>query len=222
MREPIRLLLVVDHTIMGQGIEMLLSQEPDLHVVEKVVSGVTAVTRYQAVRPDVTLLTVSSPLSEGGLAVIAALRRTDAAARLVVLSIEDSDQIAAAAIRAGATGYLLKEASLADLVKAIRTVYEGRPALSPDLMLKLIELIKRPSTPDDSDKLLTLRESDIVRLVAQGLTNQEIADHLIISERTVRTHISHILLKLNLSNRTQLALHALRHGWVRLDGTLAK
>lgn len=218
MSERIGLLLVTDQMLLRQGLAALLSDNPAVELVGEARNGEEAVACYKTICPDVVLICLESPQADS-LPLITALRRLQATARIVILERATAAEDLVAAIQAGALGYLLPEASLADLVKTIQTVYAGQPALSPALMPRLVEVVKRPSSNKaHSDKLLTQREFDIVRLVAQGLTNQEIADQLIISERTVRTHISHILLKLNLSNRTQLALHALRSGWTGLDG----
>jgi two-component system, NarL family, response regulator LiaR len=220
--KKIRLLLVSDQTLIGEGLDLLLADNPVIDLVGRVTSGEEAVARYKEVRPDVVVLCLE-PQPAGALPVVAALRRLHTAVRIIILERTTGAPDLVAAVQAGVMGYLLPGASLADLVAAVQTVHAGQAALSPELTSQLIEVVKRPSPPAaSSEKLLTRREADIVCLVAQGLTNQEIADQLIISERTVRTHISHALLKLNLSNRTQLALYALRSGWVHLDSAEAQ
>jgi two-component system, NarL family, response regulator LiaR len=222
MSKKIRLLLVSDQTLLGEGLRLLLADDPVVELVEQVTSGEEAVACYKKARPDVVVLCLEPQLTRI-LAVVASLRRLHTAVRIIILERATGAPNLVAAIQAGVMGYLLPGASLADLVEAVQTVYIGQAVLPPELTSQLIEAVKRPSPPATSaDKLLTQREADIVCLAAQGLTNQEIADHLIISERTVRTHISHALLKLNLSNRTQLALYALRHGWVRLGEVLVE
>jgi NarL family two-component system response regulator LiaR len=138
-------------------------------------------------------------------------------ARLVVLWWFSDDDKVFAAIKAGALGYLLKETSTQDLLQAIRDVYHGESSLHPAIARKLIRELNRPTTLPPSDEPLTDREAEVLILVARGLSNQDIADKLVISERTVRTHVSNILSKLQLANRTQAALYALKEGLTSLD-----
>jgi len=137
---------------------------------------------------------------------------------MMLTSFSDDDDIFAA-IKAGALGYLLKDAQGNELVQAIRNTYEGKSTLSPDIALKVIQEINKPPKPDLplTEEPLTEREEEILRYVARGLSNQEIADTLVVSERTVRTHISNILAKLHLANRTQATLYALRTGIADLE-----
>jgi two-component system, NarL family, response regulator LiaR len=222
MGRKIGVLLITDQTLLRQGLSLLLADDTAVSLVGEATTGEEAIARYKAVRPDVVLLCLEPPAADP-LSLIAALRRHHTAVRIIVLKRTAGAANLIAVVQAGAMGYLLAETSLTDLVAAVQTVYGGQPALSPELTLQLVEAVKRPfdhSPPPE--KLLTQRETDIVCLVAQGLSNQEIADKLIISERTVRTHISHALLKLNLNNRTQLALYALRHRWLSLDEVMAE
>jgi two-component system, NarL family, response regulator LiaR len=224
MGKKIGVLLVTDLTLLRQGLSLLLADDTAVSLVGEAMTGEEAITRYKAVRPDVVLLCLEPPAADP-LSLIAALRRHHTAVRIIVLERTASAANLIAAVQAGVMGYLLAETSVTDLIAAIQTVHAGQPALSSELTLQLVEAMKRPFDPtatSSPDKLLTQREIDIVCLVAQGLSNQEIADNLIISERTVRTHISHALLKLSLSNRTQLALYALRHRWVNLDAAMAE
>ncbi len=138
-------------------------------------------------------------------------------ARIVVLTSYSDDDKVFAAIKAGALGYLLKETSTQDLLQAIRDVYHGESSLHPAIARKLIRELNRPTTLPPSDEPLTDREAEVLILVARGLSNQDIADKLVISERTVRTHVSNIQSKLQLANRTQAALYALKEGLTSLD-----
>jgi NarL family two-component system response regulator LiaR len=154
---------------------------------------------------------------KNGLETIIEIKQTIPDARiLVVTSFADNDNVFPA-IKAGALGYLLKDSSPKDLLQAMRDVYAGRSSLHPVIAHKVIQEMSKPSPLPPTEDPLTERELEILKYIAQGLTNQEIADKLIISERTVRTHVSHILSKLHLANRTQAALYALREGYTQLD-----
>ena len=147
--------------------------------------------------------------------VIAELKQDFPEIHILVLTSSSDEEAVLTAVQSGALGYLMKDSTPEELVEAIHAVHNGRPFLQPSVAFKFMQAVKRPSAP--LEEPLTDRENDILRHVAHGLSNQEIADKLVISERTVRTHISHILDKLNLGNRTQAALYALRHGLTSLD-----
>ena len=152
-----------------------------------------------------------------GIEAIEEIKQENPNARIVVLTSYSDDDKVFAAIKAGALGYLLKETSTQDLLQAIRDVYHGESSLHPAIARKLIRELNRPTTLPPSDEPLTDREAEVLVLVARGLSNQDIADKLVISERTVRTHVSNILSKLHLANRTQAALYALKEGLTSLD-----
>jgi NarL family two-component system response regulator LiaR len=143
-------------------------------------------------------------------------------ARILVLTSFDDDERVFAAIKAGALGYLLKDTAPDDLLEAIRSVAQGKAILHPDIALKLIQELHRPSPLPPTEEPLTARELEVLQLVARGLSNGEIAAQLTVSERTVRTHISNILGKLHLANRTQAALYALKEGWASLQDVVRK
>jgi len=218
MTETIRILLVEDHAVVRAGLRALLPTEPGLEVVGEAADGLEAVQHARTLQPDVILLDLVMPRQDG-LAALPQIKQASPDSRIIVLTSFADDEKVFAAIKAGAVGYLLKDASPEELLQAIRNVYHGEVSLSPFIAQKLMRELNRPATQpsaEDEDPL-TEREEEVLRLVAQGLLNHEIARQLSISERTVRTHISHILDKLHLVNRTQAALHALRSGLARLD-----
>jgi len=203
MSEPIRILIADDHFVVRQGLAALLVARNGMEVVGEAATGREAVELARKLQPDVILIDMIMPELEGPEA-IALIKQENPKARILVLtSFGESKQIAAA-IQAGALGYLLKDSSPDDLLHAIRSVHRGSLVLTQDLALKLMQTQPAP-TPLDQ---LTERESDVLRLLAQGQSNQEIALNLNISMTTVRSHVSNILLKLNVSNRTQAALVA--------------
>jgi NarL family two-component system response regulator LiaR len=217
MSETIRILLVEDHAVVRAGLRVLLPTEPGLEVVGEAADGLEAVEQAGALQPDIVLLDLVMPRQDG-LAAIPQIKQVSPDSRIIVLTSFAEDEKVFAAIKAGAVGYLLKEASPQELLQAIRAVYQGEVSLSPFIAQKLMrELNRPPATQSPAEAALTGREEEVLGLVAQGMLNDEIATQLNISERTVRTHISHILEKLHLVNRTQAALYALRSGLARLE-----
>jgi NarL family two-component system response regulator LiaR len=213
----IRVLIADDHAVVRQGLRTLIGTEPGMTVVGEAGDGVEAVEMARAYKPDVILLDMVMPRKDG-LQAIREIKRESPNVRILVLTSFSDDDKVFPAIKSGALGYLLKNASPRTLLSAIRDVHRGEPSMSPAIANKLMrELQRKPELPP-TDEPLTEREVDVLKLVAQGLTNQEIAEALFIGEGTVRTHVSSILSKLHLANRTQAALYALREGLAPLDG----
>jgi len=213
---PIRVFLAEDHAIVRKGIRALLATEPDFEVIGEAADGREAIAEVIRLRPDVTLMDLVLPEGDG----IDAIGRITAAwpeARILVLTSFATDDKVFPAIKAGARGYLLKDSNPEELVRAFRQVHRGEASLDPSIARKVLQELARgsdrPPTPDP----LTPREVEVLRLVARGLGNQQIADRLSLSESTVRSHVSTILGKLHLASRTQAALYALREGLASLD-----
>ena len=216
MAEVIRVLVVDDHAIVREGLRWLMATEPGIDLVGEAADGIEAVTRARELRPDVILMDLVMPRKDG-ISAIAEIKRGQPDARILVLTSFAEDDQVFPAIKAGALGYLLKDTSPQALLSAIRDVYAGTPSMHPVVARKLIQELQRPPDLPPTAEPLTEREMDVLRLVARGLSNDEIAANLVISERTARTHVSNILSKLHLANRTQAALYALREGLARLD-----
>jgi NarL family two-component system response regulator LiaR len=217
MAENIRVLIVDDHAVVREGLRALIDVDPELELVGEAADGVEAVQKAHSLQPDVILLDLVMP-RKGGIEAIGEIKQENPGARILVLTSFAEDDKVFPAIKAGALGYLLKDSSAQELLLAIRDVYQGEPTMHPTIARKLMRELQRPPDLPPTEDPLTEREVEVLRFVAQGLSNQEIADVLVLSERTVRTHVTNILTKLHLANRTQAALYALREGLARLDG----
>jgi two-component system, NarL family, response regulator LiaR len=216
MADAIRVLIADDHAVVREGLRGLISSEPGMEVVGEAKDGVETVLKAHALRPDVILVDLVMPRKDG-IQAITEIKKNDPAARILVLTSFAEDDKVFPAIKGGALGYLLKDSSPQELLQAIRDVHHGESSLHPAIARKLIRELSQPSDLPLAEEPLTEREVDVLRLVAQGLSNDEIGERLFISERTVRTHVSNILGKLHLANRTQAALYALREGLASLD-----
>ena len=210
MGEKIRVLVVDDHNVVRAGLSALLSAEKyDIDVVGEAGDGREAIEKTRSLQPDVIMLDLAMP-GMGGLEAIPIIIQENPEMRILVLtSYADDDQVVQA-IRSGALGYLRKDSSPDELVSTIHTVYLNRMSLPPDLARKMM-LKSQETEIEPSPGGLTERELDVLRCVAQGYSNKQIATELTVSTTTVRTHVSNLLRKLNLENRTQLALYARQH-----------
>ncbi len=216
MKTPIRVLITDDHAIVRKGIRSLLMTERDFQVVGEASNGAEAVAQAEVLHPDVVLMDLVMPEMDG----IEATRRITAkqdAPRVLVLTSFAADSKVFPAIKAGALGYLLKDSGPDDLVQAIRQVHRGEPSLEPSIARKVLTEVLQPDKKTLTVDPLTERELEVLRLVAEGLANKEIAEQLHVSELTVRTHVGNILGKLHLANRTQAALYALQKGLTSLE-----
>jgi NarL family two-component system response regulator LiaR len=216
MIETIRILIADDHAIVREGLRTLIATEPGMELVGEAADGEQAVRLASLLQPDVILLDLVMPRKDG-LAAIAEIIQDNPEACILVLTSFAEDEQVFPAIKSGALGYLLKDSSPAELLQAIRHVHLGEVSLHPAIARKLIRELNEPAALPPTQDPLTEREAEVLVLVARGLTNQEIADRLNISERTVRSHVTHILDKLHLANRTQAALYALREGLISLN-----
>lgn len=216
MADKIRVLIADDHTIVRGGLRSLLENDDGIDVIAEAVDGVDAVMKARTLNPDVILIDIEMP-RKNGIEAIAEIKQFSPQARVLVLTSFTDDDKVFAAIKAGALGYLLKDSSIPLLLNAVHDVARGESALDPLIARKLIRELHRPAQLPQSDEPLTEREVEVLVMVARGFSNQEIADMLVISERTVRTHVSNILSKLHLANRTQAALYALKEGLAKLE-----
>lgn len=206
---PIRILIVDDHSVVRQGLRMFLRLDPDFEVVGEAADGAEAVRLTAELRPHVVLMDLLMPVMDG-ISAIAAIRRETPESEVLALTSVLEDEAVFGAMRAGATGYLLKDTHADELCRAVKAAAAGQVQLSPQAAARLLREVKAPDSPET----LTERETDVLRLLASGLANKEIARALTIGEKTVKTHVSNILAKLGVPSRTQAALYAVRIGLV--------
>jgi NarL family two-component system response regulator LiaR len=216
MADTIQILIADDHAIVRRGLRTLIASEPGMEVVGEAADGIEAVELARDLRPDVILMDIVMP-RQSGLEAIAQIVEENAQARILVITSFAEDDKVFPAIKAGALGYLLKDTSPQQLLQSIYAVHRGESSLHPTIALKVIRELNHPPALPPTEDPLTEREVEVLRLVAQGMTNQEIAERLVISERTVGNHVGSILAKLHLANRTQATLYALREGLASLE-----
>ena len=213
----IRVLIADDHKVVRQGLRFLLSSEPGIEVAGEAADGVAALAAIRDIRPDVGLLDLFMPRLDG-LAVLAAMRDQRLTAAVLVLTSSADDQHLVEAIKAGALSYLPKTAGVDQVVDAVRAAARGESVLQPAATARLLRELRHAAA--DPLGQLTPRETDVLKGLAQGRSNREIAKALSVSEETVKSHVSSILAKLGLADRTQAAIFALQHHLVPLDQAL--
>jgi NarL family two-component system response regulator LiaR len=210
----IRILVVDDHGVVRQGLRMYLALDPELEVVGEAANGAEALHLAHELKPDVVLMDLLMPVMDG-IAATEAIRRELPDVEVIALTSVLEDSAVYGAMRAGAIGYLLKDTQAGELCQAIKAAAAGQVQMSPSVAARLLREVPAPQQPEP----LTERETEVLRQLAQGKSNKEIAAALVIAEKTVRTHVSSILAKLGVASRTQAALYAVRSGLVSLDST---
>jgi DNA-binding NarL/FixJ family response regulator len=214
----IRTLIADDQEMVREGFSVLLNAQPDIEVVGQAVDGGDAVKKVAELRPDVVLMDVRMPVLNGLEATRRILSDPDTTTKVLVLTTFDLDEYVYEALQLGASGFLLKDASATQLAEAVRVVASGEALLAPSITKRLISEFTRmaPPRPPSTRRLadLTERETEVLALIAQGLSNGEIATHLVVAEQTVKTHVGRILVKLGLRDRTQAAIFAFQSGLV--------
>lgn len=208
---PLRLLLVDDHAVVRQGLKMFLHGDPDLQVIGEATNGLQAVQLAQSLLPDVILMDLLMPGMDG-VEATTQIKRMHPEIEIIALTSVLEDKAVVGAIRAGAIGYLLKDTDGPELLRAIKAAAEGQVQLSPKAAARLMREVRAPESPEK----LTERETEVLKLVALGKANKEIAHELGIGDKTVKTHVSSVLSKLGVASRTQAALYAASIGLVDL------
>ncbi|MFI8264123.1 MULTISPECIES: response regulator [unclassified Streptomyces] len=220
--DPIKVMIADDQMMVRQGFTVLLNAQPDIEVVGQAVDGADAVAKVAELGPDVVLMDIRMP-GMGGIEATSVITAVpDSGTKVLVLTTFDLDEYVYEALRAGASGFLLKDASADQLAEAVRVVAAGEALLSPNITKRLITEFSRMGAPRAPSRArideLTERETEVLSLIAQGLSNAEIAGHLVVAEQTVKTHVGRILVKLGLRDRTQAAVFAYETGLVRPAG----
>lgn len=217
----IRVLLVDDQQLVRTGFRMILADEEGIEVVGEASNGQEAVEAAASLAPDVVVMDIRMPVVDGVEATRRLVGETEASSpRVLILTTFDADEHVVEALRAGASGFLLKDVPPPDFVRAIRIVASGEALIAPSVTRRLLDRFAKLAVPADEThaermRELTDREREVLKLVAQGLSNREIAEHLVLAEPTVKTHVSHLLLKLDLRDRAQLVVLAYEVGIVR-------
>ncbi len=214
--DPINVMLIDDHRVVRQGLRDFLELQEDIEIVGEAANGEDGVQLARELLPDVVLMDLVMPGMDG----VETTRRLKAASpstRVIVLTSFADDNKVFPAIKAGAISYLLKDISPEDLAHAIRAAQRNEAVLHPEVAAKLMQEFSAPKSNEAMVEQLTAREMDVLRLIAKGKSNKEIADNLIVSEKTIKTHVSNILSKLHLADRTQVAIYALRQRLVPME-----
>jgi DNA-binding NarL/FixJ family response regulator len=210
--EPVRVLVVDDQELFRRGLIMLLGSDSDIDVVGEAADGVTATDLAVKTAPDVILLDVRMP-RRTGVEACRAIKEAVPSAKIIMLTVSDEEADLYESVKNGAAGYLLKDSSIEEVAQAIRVVNEGQSLISPSMAVKLIDEFKQMSKPEREQGpalRLTERELEVLRLVAKGLNNREVAKELFISENTVKNHVRNILEKLQLHSRMEAVMYAMR------------
>ena len=213
---PIRILIADDHSVVRQGLRMFLGLDPELEIIGEAADGAEAVKMAHALNPDVVLMDMLMPVM-GGIEATQTIRRQLPDTEVIALTSVLDDGSVVGAVKAGAIGYLLKDTQADELCRAIKAAAAGQVQLSPQAAARLMREVRTPDAPSLSE--LTEREGDVLRLIAQGKANKEIAMDLVIGEKTVKTHVSNILMKLGVQSRTQAALYAAQNGLAELGSS---
>ena len=215
----IRILITDDHAVVRQGLRMFLSLDPEIEVVGEAQDGQEALAMARELKPDVVLMDLLMPLMDG-IEATTIIRSELPEVEVIALTSVLEDASVSEAVKAGAIGYLLKDTDAEELHRAIRGAAEGRVQLAPEAAARLMREVRAPEKKKKSsqeEEALTEREREVLRLLARGKANKQIAANLFVSEKTVKAHVSSILMKLGVTSRTQAALHALRTGLVRTE-----
>jgi DNA-binding NarL/FixJ family response regulator len=217
--KTIRVVLADDHAVVREGTRQLLERESDISVVGEASNGAEAVQLVETLQPDVVVMDVRMP-GMGGVEATRIIKERFPSVEVLVMTAHEDDEFVFALLEAGASGYLLKTAPVRELIRAIHEVAEGQSALDPVIARKVVRQLTGGATRSKQQvtyESLTEREQEVLELLAEGKTNKEIAEALVISDRTVQTHLSNIFSKMEVGSRTEAVLEAIRRGWLTID-----
>ncbi len=215
----IRVLIADDHTVVREGLRALLTAQPDIEVVGEARDGEEAVSETEKLQPDIVLMDITMP-GMNGLEATSHIKQQSPEVKILVLTMHESDDYFFRILEAGASGYFIKGGSSSELISAVRAVWRGDVFIYPTMAKRLLQdYLQRVKAGQDAESYdgLTSRQREILKLIAEGCTNQEIAERLFLSVATVQTHRANIMAKLGLHNRTELVKYAIRHGFITLD-----
>jgi len=221
--EPLRVLLADDHILVREGTRQILEREPDLHVVAEAGDGREAIDLVKREQPDVVIMDISMPVMNG-IEATKGIKEIAPKTAVLVLTAYDDDQYVFAILEAGAAGFLLKNARGSSLIDAVRRVARGESVLHPAIAQKVLRRVTRKEPEEDeiAADSLTERELEVLKLAARGLSNREIADDLVVSPRTVQSHMANIFGKLQVGSRTEAVMVGLRRGWLQLEDIVGR
>jgi DNA-binding NarL/FixJ family response regulator len=217
--KTIRVVLADDHAVVREGTRQLLERESDISVVGEASNGAEAVQLVETLQPDVVVMDVRMP-GMGGVEATRLIKERFSSVEVLVMTAHEDDEFVFALLEAGASGYLLKTAPVRELIRAIHEVADGQSALDPVIARKVVRQLTGGATRPKHQvtyESLTEREQEVLELLAEGKTNKEIAEALVISDRTVQTHLSNIFSKMEVGSRTEAVLEAIRRGWLTID-----
>lgn len=216
----IRILLADDHVMVREGTRRILERESDLEVVGEAGNGQETIQLVEQERPDIAIVDISMPVMNG-IEATKGIKKVAPQTAVLVLTAYDDDQYVFAILEAGAAGYLLKNARSSELIQAVHQVYEGESVLHPSIASKVLRhMTQEPQhVEEDQQETLTERELDVLRLAGQGMSNRQIAEHLVLSPRTIQSHMANIFGKLQVGSRTEAVMVGLRKGWISLEDT---
>jgi DNA-binding NarL/FixJ family response regulator len=216
----VTIVIADDHIVVRKGTREILEQEPDLKIVGEASNGQEAVQLVASLRPEIALVDVSMPVLDG-IEATKRIKEISPETAILILSAYENDELVFACLKAGAAGYLLKDASGQDIINAVRAIRRGESVLHPVIARKVMNrFFPAPDTKKELAKVLGDRELAVLRLAGNALSNQEIADRLGLSLHTVEAHMRHIFSKLQVSSRTEAVLYAIKQGWISIDNTL--
>ena len=218
LTKPVRILLADDHVLVREGTRRILEREPDLQVVAEAGDGQETIALVERERPDLAIVDISMPVMNG-IEATRGIKRVSPQTAVLVLTAYDDDQYVFAILEAGAAGYLLKNARGSELIDAVRQVCAGESVLQPAIAKKVLRHVARKQSAAEEPPVdtLTERELEVLRLAAQGLSNRQIAEQLVVSPRTVQSHMANIFGKLQVGSRTEAVIVGLRRGWIALE-----
>lgn len=214
--DRIRILLADDHVMVREGTRQILERQPDLVVIAEAGNGKEAVDLVARERPDVAILDISMPVMNG-IEATRDIKKIAPQTAVLVLTAYDDDEYVFAILEAGAAGYLLKNARGSEVIEAVRRVYQGESVLHPPIAQKVLRRVVRDGRAEEQETPLSEREREVLTLAARGLSNREIATELVLSPRTIQSHMANIFGKLQVGSRTEAVMTALRRGWITLE-----